>query len=88
MSMPETPMYKNDCVVFGENNVRFPWQVFVIHSVSEPKPPKGMSQLQLWPCRGGMDGCHSVMPLFWTLVVRHTAGECDKQYETGSPMRD
>ena len=72
MSMPETAMDKYDYVVFGENNIWLPWKVFIIHPVPEPKPPKSMSQLQLWLGRGGMNGSHIEMPLFWAVVVRHT----------------
>jgi hypothetical protein len=47
MSVPEATLNENDSTVLGQNQIRFPRQIFVVEPKAETKPMKPLSDPQL-----------------------------------------
>ena len=71
VAVPEAAVDEDDGAVFGEDDVGFAGEAFVVDAVAESQAPEGMTQLQLRLGGGGVDGGHVCMALFWSVIVRH-----------------
>ena len=71
VAMPEAAVDEDDGAVLGEDDIRFAGQFLVVYPIAESLVPKGMTQLQLRLCGGGVDGGHVAMALVWSEDVRH-----------------
>lgn len=65
MSMPEAAVDENDRTILGENDVRTTWEIFGIDSITEPSPPKRMTQKHFRTCILGSVMRHTFKTLLW-----------------------
>lgn len=64
MTVPETAVYKNDCVVLWQNDIRLSMQLFDIYSVSESLAEKILSDLYFYRSILRFNTRHIPAPLF------------------------
>jgi len=77
VTMPKASVHKNDRTILGQHDIRAAGKALVVHSVTKPLAPKGMTQFPLRCGRGGMYCCHIIMALGRCVVVWHVLQRYD-----------
>lgn len=73
MSMPVTAVNKNGCAVSGQDDVRFPWQILPVESISVSIPPEPFANHHLGARVLPLDSGHVETALFRGMDVHQSA---------------
>ena len=77
VAMPKAAVNKDNCPILWQYDIRAAGKALVVHSVTKPLAPKGMTQFPLRCGRCGMYCCHITMALGWCMVVWHVSQRYD-----------
>ena len=73
MTMPKATIHKDAGSVLPHHDVGFPWQSWLVQSITESMPPQPFAHNHLRLCVSSVDGCHVCMRLLWCKGIRHNS---------------